>query len=300
MFEIFRSIEDVWVAWLISVFIVGYCLWRALNKSGWKGIRKFSADETGASYVLPYMLSFPIFLLLMAVMIQSTFMIMVKIGTMYATHSAARTYIVWQGLEPQVMSLTDGTSLDYIRYKTHRAATMAMTPFANSNSGQRKRLFPMYPTSLNDNLSMEKGAINLPESLANLLSVADRNAYAAVYDRLIATANKKDTGYVHAIIKQPKLKARASYLRRKYAYAAAATRVTTPNSLVAWNQPVEIRLRYRMGFHIPGTALFFRGKQPNWTTERYRDIETTVVLPSEAAETPNGKIGIPYDNIFLF
>ena len=299
MFQVFESVVDVWIIWFVSLFLFGFCIRRAFQQFSWQSFRRFAKSEHGASYALPYVLTFPIFLLLMCVLIQASFIIMCKMGTVYAAHSSARTFVVWQGMNAQAAQAIGLENEEYIRYKTHRAAMMAMAPFANSNVNQRESLFPLFPLALGDGESVEMGALDLPETLANALSFADREAYVQAYSRLVADAHSKDESTTHPIIDRADRIASGNYIRSKYSYAAAATRVTTPEEIAKWNEDVEIKVRYRMAFHLPVTARVFGGESRFWSSQLFRDIETTIVMPSEAADTDDGTIGIPY-NIFLF
>ncbi len=307
MFEIFRSVEDVWIIWAISLVILVFCLRNVLKRFNFKNIRRFAASESGASYALPYVLTFPIYLLLMAVLLQASLILMCKIGTMYAAHASARTVTVWQGQGPEDSDNYEWGKA-YIRYKAKRSATMAMTPFANSYVNAREDLFPLYPIVLKENITqedIEKGAIvDLPDTLANLLTYVDRELYISQYKRLNEDAHDNDSSYTHQIIKNRQSQVSADYIRNKYAFAAAATRVSFPEEPVEWNEDLKVTVKYRMAFHIPGTAKIFNGKRPLWTyltgdKVYYRDIESSVTLPSEAAQTENGRVGIPH-NIFYF
>src|SRR5690606_9836967 len=78
------------------------------------------ADERGASYSLSLVLVTPFYTLLICTIVECALMMVVKIGTVYAAYSAARSAMVWLPAEP---SRPD---------KIQLAAVQAMTPFASS------------------------------------------------------------------------------------------------------------------------------------------------------------------------
>jgi hypothetical protein len=295
MYSLFESVTDIWIIWLATLLLMMAITRHVWGQVNWRAMKRFYAGERGASYALPYVLTFPFFVLLMAVMIQTTLILLCKIGSMYSAHAASRTAIVWISADP-----TDSErGRDYARYAVKRAATMAMVPFASSNYSQRQQLFPLYPLVAGDGDEVDLGAIDLPITLANLLAYVDRELYLWMYQNRLATANANDSVPAHPVINNPTAAAKDDYVRNKYAYAAAATKITIPEGVPAWNTDVPVKVRYRMAFHIPGTARILGGSY-SWITQMYyRDIETTVTLPSEAAESSDGKVGIPYDPSLL-
>ena len=289
--ELTESVIDIWIIWLVTVVVLLFFARRLFARFSWRNVKQFHAGESGASYALPYVLTFPFFVLLMALMMQTSLVIMCKIGTVYSAHAAARTAIVWRSADPN----DEERGWDYTRYSVKRAATMAMTPFASSNPNHRSKLFPLYPVAVGDGGDTELGQLDLPVTLANLLAYVDRELYVNIYHRLLEEANAQDSVDAHGIIQNQQRSAKKSYITNKYSYAAAATTISMPRDIVAWNEDMEVKVKYRMAFQIPGTARLLGGTYSLWGQMYYRDIETTVTLPSEAAETDDGTIGIPYN-----
>lgn len=255
------------------------------------------ACEEGASYALPYVLTFPIFVLLMAVFVQASLILTCKIGTVYSAYAAARVYIVWQSASEDVS--VGGKNFDFAKFKSARSASLAMVPFASSNPRHLKDMYPTFPVVIgSDGVG---GNFVFSTFAMGLLINIDRPFYTQMYNRLLEEANKNDTGIVHKVIKNKKQGASDEYIENKFKFAVASTRVqcSAHDKLAKWNEDVTVTIRYRMPFHVPGTARILGGKsmKPWWffgPTTYYRDIESNVTLPSEAAKTPNGKIGIPY------
>lgn len=120
--EYFRSVEHVWAVWVLSVIML-LCVFRWVPRSR-KRLRLalLSADERGAAYALPYVLVFPLYMFLMCLIIESSLVLIVKMGTMYSAYSAARSAIVWLNAAPNVGS-----------QKIRLAGVQALVPFSSSN-----------------------------------------------------------------------------------------------------------------------------------------------------------------------
>ena len=120
--EYFRSVEGVWLAWAVSVALLAVLAWRAFRGFRWSHLRALHAEEDGAAYSLAYVLTVPFFMLLVCLVIQTTLILIVKMGTLYAAYAAARSGIVWRSADP-------GRAGEEARL----AAVHAVTPFASSS-----------------------------------------------------------------------------------------------------------------------------------------------------------------------
>ena len=129
-YELIRSVELVWLVWLASALGLVWSSRRMRGQPLRAGIRALVRDEEGAAYSLSYVLTFPIYLLLVCAIVQSSTILVVKMGTVYASFAAARSAAVWLSAEPA--SAAEG--------QVRRAAVHAMVPFASSNSAHLKRL----------------------------------------------------------------------------------------------------------------------------------------------------------------
>ena len=69
-FEIFRSVGDVWIVWISSLALLACLIRRALRRMHWPRFRRFLSDERGSTYALPYVMAFPVYLMLVCLMIQ--------------------------------------------------------------------------------------------------------------------------------------------------------------------------------------------------------------------------------------
>jgi hypothetical protein len=84
------------------------------------------SDEQGVTYSLNYVLVIPIYLLLVCMVVEATFLVTAKIGTMYSAHAGARSAVVWDSANPQ----------DLRDKRVRQSVLTAMAPFASVNQKQ--------------------------------------------------------------------------------------------------------------------------------------------------------------------
>ncbi|TWU03694.1 hypothetical protein [Neorhodopirellula pilleata] len=290
-----ESVEDVWVVWAVSLFILVAMIAGSVRKLRLHHFRRFFREEKGASYALPYVLTFPFILILVCVMIQCTLILLVKCGSVYASYAAARSAIVWRSSDPE----SDAKGLQNAKYYANRAAMLGMTPFSSGYESHAKRVFPLL-------LAETVSSGEFPFSDPQIHTIAlDQffDLYSDMYVRLAQQHN--ETGKASAIIKQPNALAREGYVKNKLIYAGLATSVEFEDSFKqqapVWNEDVRVTVKHKMHLHIPVAARVLNNDAPGgFLSPLYfaRDIQTTVTLPSEACkDTP--RLGVPYDPAFM-
>lgn len=123
-FEFFRSVEAVWIIWLSSSILLTLLVWRCLKQ--WKRIDYWDLlkGEEGGTYTISYVMAFPLFFLLVCAVVQSTVILVVKMGTVYAAFAAARSSVVWLAADP----------IDRAEARIRHAAVNALAPFGSSSS----------------------------------------------------------------------------------------------------------------------------------------------------------------------
>jgi len=131
--EIFRSVEWIWVSWGIA--ILG-CLglhfalrqWKKpeRQKPQWKKL----ADEDGAAYAVPYVMTFPLYALFVGLVVECSLLLVTKVGTMYSAYAAVRSAAVWESAK----SGSGGISSQKMTEKAERGAILAMIPFASGST----------------------------------------------------------------------------------------------------------------------------------------------------------------------
>ena len=117
--EYFRSVGDVWAIWCLSVVALSLLVRKAVMRARWPRWRRLVTDEGGATYTLALAIVLPFYVVLLATVIVSTQIILVKLGTVYAAYAAARAAIVWGPANPEIAY-----------QKCQLAAVQALTPFA--------------------------------------------------------------------------------------------------------------------------------------------------------------------------
>jgi hypothetical protein len=120
--EYFRSVEVIWIVWLAGIVVLLWLTRQALRGSDWKQWSSVFKGEDGAAYSLSYVLVFPIYVLLVVLVIECTLILVVKLGTIYAAYAAARSQIVWSSVDDSAA----------VKARADRAAIHAMVPFSSS------------------------------------------------------------------------------------------------------------------------------------------------------------------------
>lgn len=127
--EIFRSVEHIWIIWFVGMIILIPLTWKILRGLRWKTMRQVAVGEDGAAYSIAYVLTLPIYILLIALVIESTLILIAKMGTVYSAYAAARSAIVWESARSG-----SGSQPELMNDKSQLAAVQAMAPFASSAS----------------------------------------------------------------------------------------------------------------------------------------------------------------------
>ncbi|HZV06361.1 MAG TPA: hypothetical protein VE999_14875 [Gemmataceae bacterium] len=114
-----QGVEWVWLVWLASLSIVLKMSWRALGR--WRRPRwgVLVRGEEGVSYSLSYILVLPVYLLFVCLVFESTWLLLAKVGTLYAAHAGARSAVVWSSAQPTNLRTT----------RINQSVWSAMTPF---------------------------------------------------------------------------------------------------------------------------------------------------------------------------
>ena len=124
-----EGVADVWVLWAVSaVALVWLSRWLRVRRPR-LALRALARDERGASYTLSVVLVLPLYTVLVCLIVQTTLILVVKIGTLNAAYAAARSGAVF--LPPARVS---SDAADRAEREIRQAAILAMTPFASSDS----------------------------------------------------------------------------------------------------------------------------------------------------------------------
>jgi hypothetical protein len=118
-----QSVEWIWLIWLASLVIVVAFSWFAFRHLNLAALVRLWREEDGAAYSLAYALTLPFYVMFVCVVLETTAILIVKIGTVQAAYAAARSHIAYGSLVPP----------DVAREKARRAAVQAMVPFASGS-----------------------------------------------------------------------------------------------------------------------------------------------------------------------
>lgn len=97
-------------------------------------------DEDGGAYTLSFVMAMPFLILFICVIVETTFMLAAKIGTVYASFAGARAAIVWD-------SLDSSGSAESI---AQQAAVRAMIPFSSGGVASGSSADSQYSDYLKD------------------------------------------------------------------------------------------------------------------------------------------------------
>lgn len=110
--------------WIGSAAVIFLACLLFKGSPDWSRLRFLLGDEAGSSHALGYALGLPIFGMILLLFVETTLLLVGKVGTMYAAHAGARSAVVWSSARPE--SIREAKIQDAICY--------AMAPFASGNA----------------------------------------------------------------------------------------------------------------------------------------------------------------------
>lgn len=118
--ELTRGVEWVWLVWLVAIAVLAKMVARSLRH--WRRPRwtELARGEDGVSYSLSYVLVLPFFFLFVCIVFETTWLLLAKVGTLYAAHAGARSAVVWSSAQPSNLQTP----------RINQSVWTAMTPFA--------------------------------------------------------------------------------------------------------------------------------------------------------------------------
>src|SRR5690242_5021661 len=93
--QLTTGVEGIWLIWFVSVAVVLKMLAATLRRWRRPCWSELARGEEGVSYTLSYVMVFPFYFLFVCVVFEVTWLLMAKIGTLYAAHAGARSQVVW-------------------------------------------------------------------------------------------------------------------------------------------------------------------------------------------------------------
>jgi hypothetical protein len=282
-------VGDVWAIWFVCAAILGWLLVRVLRRVSVASLRFAAADERGATYMLPYVMTFPIYMLVMCLMIQTTMILNVKLFSMHAVSAAIRSAVVWRSAHPYSTDLGGHLAVEH----AHHAAAVAMVPIASSQTQHLAN--PLLESSI-----YHRGTGLNWYILRELVYANTSDAYLATYRQIAEDNVRLDRVKTNNFVRYPDQIAPLDYLDRKVKYAAWATRVEVDSNdeLNEWNHDFKVELDYIMPMNLPGAGRIL-GQFHGRGEFHSRLIHTEAYMPMETPKTRNRLIGIGYDSTML-
>ncbi len=127
MSAFFNDAEVLWVAWIVVGGCVVWSTIRALSRLRMPNLRLLLRDEHGSGYTLSYVMTVPLYLIMVFTFVELSLVLIAKVGTVYSGFAAARSGIVWN-------TAANETDADD---KIQQAAIQTMAPFASGLTEMR-------------------------------------------------------------------------------------------------------------------------------------------------------------------
>jgi Flp pilus assembly protein TadG len=182
--QLTHGVEWVWLVWLVGVAVVLRMSWQALRRWRRPRWRELARGEEGVSYSLSYVLLFPFYLLFVCVVFEATWLLLAKVGTLYAAHAGARSAVVWSSAQTR--------SSDLPTRRINQSVWTAMTPFvtgepslldipadAGGQAGEYVLAYKAYFTSGDPNADAPVGTLT-----RRYLAAASRTTWEPPVDQL--------------------------------------------------------------------------------------------------------------------
>lgn len=129
--EFFRSVELIWLLWFVSCLVLALLTRRLLQGFRWRRLRALAVREEGIAYSLVYVMTVPLYMFFVCLVIESSLILIAKMGSVYAAYAGARSAIVWQSAQPKTPIPIGGQTVEL---RVFQAVCQAMAPFASGNA----------------------------------------------------------------------------------------------------------------------------------------------------------------------
>lgn len=296
LLEVFRGVEWIWAAWLISLIVLVRGLIRLPFAARRPTLLTLAQCDRGASYSLAYVFVVPIYMLFLCVVFETSMLLAAKIGTMYAAHAGVRSAVVWQSAKHK-----DGQQIRGERIR--QSVRTAMAPFV---SNRKSDIAPtdfssvgdivptnnwLYPNQLS---GVKNGtSLELPDLEGVFTETAEFTGTYKLYETGSAGQNPDaNRGY-------SRTEAPLAVMATKYANASFRTTLKVNDVSVdslptqPWpaGEPITVTVTYRAPLYIPGARKFLtRGGLP-WI-----EITSQATLPNETPVSADRTLGIKYQS----
>jgi Flp pilus assembly protein TadG len=257
-------VELAWVIFGICLILIPVVMFLLKNRRAEPiCVKKFNTDEHGASYTITFILSLPFIMGLIALMMETTFILVAKFGTLHAAYMAGRSAIVWTTSDHNDYPVNGAEG--YFRKfpstqeKAEIAAVRAMVPFAggfynksNTNSRQADQYVKVYREFISD--SAEQLQSKQLDKRGKSIQMSD------------------------------------NFIRNKLAYAQQATKVKLTGKSENGNEPWQLDVVAEVSYEFP-----YAVARIPWFRERVEcTIKSKAAFQNESPKNKNAKLGIDF------
>ncbi|MDR2439837.1 MAG: hypothetical protein LBE12_10770 [Planctomycetaceae bacterium] len=265
-YEIFRSVEAVWILFgLCIIFLPVIILLLRNRRTEPISIKNFHADEHGASYTLSFIMSLPFILGLIAVMMETSFILVAKFGTLHAAYMAGRSAIVWTTSDHKDYPVNSAESyfkkFPSVQEKAETAAVRAMVPFAGG----------FYNKSGNTSSKAEQ--------------------YVKVYREFISS-NAEQLQAQQVDKRGQSIQMKDQFIKNKFAYAQQTTKVKLTGQSQNGNEPWQLDVVAEVSYEFP-----YALERIPWFRDKVKlTIKSKAVFQNESPKNKTAKLGIDFMN----
>jgi hypothetical protein len=178
--QLIQGVEWIWLVWLASLVVVlkmSRLALRHWRRPSWTVLTR---GEEGVSYSLSYILVIPFYLLFACLVFETTWLLVAKVGTLYAAHAGARSAVVWSSAQPS----------DLAKPRIDQAVWTAMTPFATGYPSLTGLSGETLEQALEYEAAYQLFTAKSPDPYAHISSKGTKNGFTAMENRYLGTAAK--------------------------------------------------------------------------------------------------------------
>ena len=256
--EFTRSIEHLLLIWGGCVCLVIWFTWKGGRVVRQRSLFCMHKNEEGAAYSLSFLMVFPFYVLLIAIIFETTFVFLAKMGTMHSSYAAARAAAVYTTVNFQ--KERQGQPIPPIAMSfAKKAAVQSMTPYARG--------------IFQDDQFLDK---DLPAA----------QTYLKAFHEYLSMNNKT------CRLNDSYLKKKYAYAY----YAVSVSAILAPGSgSNMWDKELEVTLTYKSPAFLPYIGKLLGAKKSTTGDQLYYyELITKSSIANECPKNETGHLGIRY------
>lgn len=254
--QLLSGMEWVWLCWGISLLGLVAIVVRVLGRIRTVQYRTM-LNEDGGVYTLSFLMAFPFIMMFLLIFIDTTYLLVGKLGTIRAANAGARSMAVWSSARPESVR----------QERVDQAVFTAMAPFVLGNP------------------SLTQSQLGGPPSGTQ----TQAEEYALAYQLYSQPTAANPIG---GQLQRPYVKQNVDtiYSQQRYSVAATRTRYESIIDRTRPDEPVRFRVIYRAPLMFAFTAKIF---QSGSTSGGY-EIDAYATMMPEFPMSDDEGLGIDY------